>query len=178
MPDQHVDGANPSPFTLPNPPAAAPVDLGEKLRFEMLKWARWSIANRARFTYTEGPARWHMVESAPGTLPQSADCSAFVTGLAKWAGASDPNGLHYQGGYTGTLLTHCNAVTVTQARMGDIIIYGPGTGTHAVWIMERLPKNDFWVVSHGHQGDPGLYLHSHFLAYFGERSARYRRWLS
>ena len=143
----------------------------------MLGWAKWSIQNRAHFVYTQGPARWHMVTSQPGSLPQSCDCSSYVTGLAKWAGATDPNGLRYTAGYTGTLLEHCNHITADQARMGDLIIYGPGTGSHAVFILEKLPKGDFWVASHGHQGDPGRYLHSGMAAYFNG-SARYLRWLS
>ena len=81
-----------------NPPLAAsfavahtPADLGDVRRLSMLRWATWCLANRASFTYTEGPGRGHMVSSPPGSLPQSADCSGFVTGLARWAGATDPN---------------------------------------------------------------------------------------
>lgn len=170
---------NPSPFTKPNPPAHVPEDIGAELRAAMTVWANWAIASRASFTYSEAwPARWHMVTSPKATLPMSADCSGFVTGLAKWAGARDPNGLAYQAGYTGTLLTHCNRIQASQARMGDLIVYGPGTGSHVVCVMERLPKNDFWVCSHGKPGDPGRYLHSSMLAYFGTRSARFLRWLS
>lgn len=170
-----LEKTNP-PF-LSEPPKHTEKTKGELLREEMLHWAKWSIAHCSEFTYTQGPGRWHMVDSAPGSLPQSADCSSFVTGLAKWAGASDPNGLDFKYGYTGTLLKHCNRVTVSQARMGDLIVYGPGNGDHAVFIMERLPKNDFWLASHGHQGDPGRRLHSQMLAYFNG-SARYLRWLS
>ena len=173
-----VEQKNVSPFTDPlTAPPHVPVNRGEELRNAMNVWAAFCVKNRASFRYTEGSSRWHMVESTPGSLPQSADCSAFVTGLAKWAGASDPNGLDFKGGYTGTLLKHCNRVTVTQARMGDLIVYGPGTGSHAVFISERLPRNDFWVVSHGHQGDPSRVLHSVMLAWF-HGSARYLRWLS
>ncbi len=101
-----------------------------------------------------------------------------MTGLAKWAGATDPNGLRYNPvGYTGTLLDHCNHITKSQARMGDLICYGPGTGTHVVLILEKLTA-DFYVASHGHQGNPARYLNSQFLHYFGQNSARYLRWLS
>jgi hypothetical protein len=176
MPVQHVDGSNP-PFSLPGAPAHVPGDAGDLARSKMLYWAQWCLAHRGQFTYTQGPQRWHMVESLAGTVPQWCDCSSFVTGLAKWAHATDPNGLHYRGGYTGTLLTHCNKILVGSARMGDLIVYGPGTGSHAVFIMEKRP-NDFWVCSHGHQGDPSRVLHSSFLRYFGAHSARYLRWLS
>ncbi len=153
---------------------------GELLREKMLGWAKWSIANRAHFVYTEGPSRWHMMKSPAGSLPQSADCSAFVTGLAKWSGASDPNGLAYKGGYTGTLLTHCNHIARAQGRMGDLIVFGPGTGSHAVFIMERIfgdGGEDFWVASHGHQGDPGRYLFSQMDHYF-HGVHQFLRWLS
>lgn len=170
-----------APIPRKGAPKHQPPDRGEEIRVAMKVWAEWAIKNRAQFTYTEGGSRWHMVESPPGSLPQFADCSSFVTGLAKWAGAKpptgDPNGLMFKGGYTGTMLKHCNRIGVSQVRMGDAIIYGPGTGSHAVFVMERLPGNDFWVASHGHQGDPSRVLHSHFMSYFGG-SARYLRWLS
>ena len=69
-----------------------------------------------------------MVESKPGTQPESADCSGFVSGLAKWAGAGDPSGLKYTGGYTGTLLSHCNHISVDVARMGDLVLSRAGDG--------------------------------------------------
>ncbi len=177
MTDLHPEQKNSSPFTRPGVPEKQPPDAGELARAAMHKWASWSIDHHDQFTYTEGAMRWHMVESSPGTLPQYCDCSAFVTGLAKWAGASDPNGLAYRGGFTGTLLTHCNRITSANARMGDLIVYGPGTGDHVVLIMERLPKGEFVVASHGHPGDPGRYMHSKLLAYF-DGSARFLRWLS
>lgn len=153
-------------------------DHGDQLRAAMKVWAEFCISNRAKFTYSEGPDRSHMVNSRPGSLPQTADCSAFVTGLAKWAGASDPSGLGFDPvGYTGTLLAHCNLITNAMCRMGDLIVYGPRTGKHAVFVLEKLPKGDFWVASHGHQGDPGRVLHSTFMNYFNN-SARYLRWLS
>ncbi len=175
MPVLHTDGSNPPMTTAALEPY--PIDKGLEHRMSMHRWALWSINNHAHFTYTQGPERWHMVESAPGTLPQFCDCSSFVTGLAKWAGATDPNGLHYMGGYTGTLLNHCNRITKTQARMGDLIVYGPGTGHHVVMVLERI-GTDLAVASHGHQGNPGRYLNSRFLAYFGANSAQYLRWLS
>lgn len=174
MPVQHLDGAN-GPLPKDAPRRVAP-DQGELARERMLGWARWSIANRAHFAYTQGPARWHMVESAPGTLPQTCDCSSFVTGLAKWAGASDPNGLKFKAGYTGTLLEHCNHIPRERVRMGDLIVYGPGHGEHAVFVMAHL-DGDLALASHGHQGDPGRRLHSQMLAYFGG-VATYLRWLS
>ena len=178
MPPQHVDGSNaPLPKAAPK---VTPLSPGEKKRLAMNGWAKWAIANHGQFVYTQTPARWHMVTSPPGSLPQSADCSSFVTALAKWAGASDPNGLAFKAGYTGTLLSHCNHIDREQAQMGDLIVYGPGTGDHAVFVMQRIFGDggaDFWVASHGHAGDPGRRLHSEMLAYF-HGVAAYLRWIS
>lgn len=128
-------------------------------REQIVKWARWGVTNHGKFTYTMGPQRWHMVESQPGSLPQFADCSSFVTACARWAGCSDPNGEHFTGGYTGTLLAHCNHIPQAKAQPGDLIVYGPGTGHHVVLIVERVPGG-IEVVSHGHQGTPELSTHA------------------
>lgn len=169
-------GSNPS--VLKGPYGQVEDTPDDELRAGMCVWARWAIANHGRFTYSEGALRSHMVDSKAGSLPQWADCSAFVTGLAKWAGAPDPSGLGFDPvGYTGTLLQHCTVITAAEARMGDLIVYGPGTGSHAVFIMERLPADDFWCASHGRPGDPSRVKHSLLAAYF-DGSVRFLRWLS
>lgn len=170
---------NPPPFPAGDGPVALPASQPDEWRAAMTVWAQACIANRAGSVYTqEWPGRWHMVVSPPGTWPPEADCSGFVTGLAKWAGAGDPNGLGYTGGYTGTLLTHCNHILLAQTRMGDLIVYGPGAGSHVVYVMERLPLNDFYVASFGDTQGPIRTTHSWMLNYFGANSARYLRWLS
>jgi hypothetical protein len=177
LPAELDPGQNASPFQgAAEPPAVTPETAADEQRARMTVWARWAIQEHAQFTYTEGPGRSHMVESSPGSLPQSADCSAFCTGLAKWAGAPDPNGLNFSPvGYTGTLLEHCTHIEAGAARMGDLIVYGPGTGAHAVYILERLP-DDFACASHGQPGDPSRVLHSALLAYFHD-VATFLRWL-
>lgn len=178
--DTTAEYHNPAPIADgPDSPANADETDADKKRQVMTRWARWSISNHVHFTYSEGADRGHMVASEIGSLPQICDCSGFVTGLAKWAGAGDPNGLGYSPvGYTGTLLEHCNKINPSDARMGDLIVYGPGTGTHVVYILERLPKNDFYVASQGGMTlDPSRQLHSTNLAYFDD-VARFLRWLS
>ena len=174
-----VTVGNPSPFAATPGPLASPASQPDEWRYAMTVWAQDCIANRAKAAYTEQwPGRWQMVGDKPGAFPISADCSGFVTGLARWAGAGDPNGLNFTGGFTGTLLSHCNHILISQARMGDLIVFGPGTGSHAVFIMERLPLNNFYCASFGDSQGPIRVTLSQMLAYFGQDSARYLRWLS
>ena len=122
-------------------------------RNEIVAWAKWSVANRQHFTYSEGPQRMMGVRCHAGTVPITADCSAAVTLWYKWAGAPDPNGLNYNGtGYTGTLLGHGRRIALKDVLPGDVIVYGPGTGWHTALVVEAGP--DPLTVSHGQQGDP------------------------
>ena len=122
------------------------------VRAQIVQWARWGVANRSGFHYTEGPARMSGVNK-PGQLPCWCDCSAFVTYCYAWAGAPDPNGQSYDGqGYTGTLLSHGGAIGVGDVVPGDVVVYGPGTGEHTALIVEAGP--DPLTVSMGEEGDP------------------------
>jgi hypothetical protein len=145
-------------------------------REALIAWARWGVTHHEQFVYTEGGQRWHIVESPPGSLPQWADCSSFVTGIARWAGCGDPNGKNYRYGFTGTLLEHCNHIAAKQALPGDLIVYGPGTGHHVVTIVGNVP-GDFDVVSHGHPGTPQLILHT-IMAATQPGPVTFLRWLS
>ncbi len=164
-----TDLSNPPVYTAPAPPHQPP-STNAQLRAAACVWADWAVAHRAHFTYTEGAARSHMFLSAPGSLPQSADCSQFCTALLHWSGVQ--HGLQFPGGpltasdYTGTLLEKGKHLTVGQVREGDLIIYGPGTGTHAVFVRGRISPTDFWVISHGEQGDPSRLKHSQLETYF------------
>ena len=90
-----------------------------------------------------------------GTLPVTADCSAFVTLCYFWAGAPDPNGLNYDHeGYTGTLLAHGIKIPLEQVLPGDVVVYGPGTGWHTALVIES--GADPLTVSMGKDGDPSL----------------------
>lgn len=160
-----LEGTNPSPFTTLDPgPRHVPLTTNDELRAQACVYADWAVANRASFTYSEGADRGHMFNSKPGSLPQTADCSQFCTSLLHWAGVKHGLDKHKtpltDADYTGSLLQKGKAVTAQTARAGDLIIYGPGTGTHAAFVRSRISAMDFWLVSHGHQGDPSRVRHS------------------
>ncbi len=87
--------------------------------------------NRERVGYTQGPMRWEGIDrdrkAWRGEYPREADCSAYVTwclwnGLDHFHIRDIVNGLHWQGGFTGTLLTHGRRVW--SPIPGDLVIYG------------------------------------------------------
>ena len=82
------------------------------------------------------------------------DCSEAVTALCKWAGLRDPNGLGYNGaGFTGTLLASLPHYTnPAVARIGALVVYGPGTGEHVSMVLQPGPDPLLW--SHGLEGGP------------------------
>jgi hypothetical protein len=124
------------------------------LRDEIVKAARWGVANHKHFTYSEGPERMEAVHK-PYQLPIISDCSSWVTSCYSWAGAPDPNGLNYNGtGYTGTLLSHGERIPLSEVQPGDIIVYGPGTGWHTAIVVQ--PGQDPLTVSMGQNGDPSF----------------------
>ena len=126
----------------------------------IVAWAKWAVANHAKFTYSEGPQRMSGI-GHPGKLPVIADCSAFVTLCYNWAGAADPNGQNYDHeGYTGTLLSHGTKIPLAQVQPGDVIVYGPGTGWHTALVVDVSGANakNPLTISHGQEGDPS-YCH-------------------
>lgn len=161
--------ANPSPFKTKPGPAHVPPSTNAQLRAAACVWADWAVQHRSQFTYTEGVARSHMFNSRPGSVPQSADCSQFCASILNWAGVTHgtmPGDPLNDRDYTGTLLRKGKHLTVDQVREADVIIYGPGTGSHAVFVRGRISATDFWVVSHGTQGDPSRLRHSDLVRYF------------
>jgi hypothetical protein len=86
-------------------------------------------------------------------LPITVDCSGFVTVCFNWAGAPDPNGNKYGGqGYTGTLLRHGGPTTQKEAKPGDLVIFGAGTGNH-VALVTHAGANPI-LASHGGEAGP------------------------
>lgn len=94
-----------------------------------------------------------------GKVPLWTDCSGWVTLLYRLASLPDPNGLEYTHlGYTGTLLSNAAKVgkilTVPEAKPGDLIVYGPGTGEHVAVVVKA--GIDPLTISHGQESGPNL----------------------
>ena len=133
-----------------------------------INWAKWLLEDNKKHTghvhYSEGSNRMSAIGQWPIKFPVTTDCSGFVTLVLWLAGVSDPNGLHYNHeGYTGTLLSHeahvahfvknLSGVAVENVRVGDLVVYGPGTGDHVALIIE-VSGPDILTISHGQEGDP------------------------
>jgi CHAP domain len=117
-------------------------------------WARYLQSQNTHMIYSEGSARMSAIGQWPLKFPITADCSAFVTLVFWLAGMPDPNGLNYDHeGYTGTLLSHGHKVDPKQVQVGDVVVYGPGTGWHTALVTE-VTKDGIRTISHGQQGDP------------------------
>lgn len=120
---------------------------------------RQGIVNEATFLYN---ARDHVhyeqfrpMQSLDDghRLPQTMDCSENATVCYKRAGAPDPNGLGYNGlGYTGTLARQGRAVTLNEARPGDLVLYGEPWPHHHVAVYVGFGR----VISHGSESGPLL----------------------
>lgn len=128
------------------------------VRPTIVKWAKWGVAHRASFTYTEAPGLRMEAVHKPGSVPEDSDCSAWVTYCYSWAGAPDPNGQNFDGlGYTGTLLSHGTKISQAQLEPGDVIVFvtpAKTDGVHAVLVTEVGP--DPVCSSMGKQGDPSF----------------------
>ncbi len=86
------------------------------------------------------------------------DCSGAITCAYKWADLHDPNGLAYSHeGYTGTMLAHLSHYADPKgAKVGAIVIFGPGTGEHGAVVYETDPAHgDPLLFSHGERGAAG-----------------------
>jgi hypothetical protein len=102
-----------------------------------LEEAELNCRNGDQHNYYSMSGGWdikHCIENMPYGL--RFDCSSFATGIHWSCGLSDPNGLHYAGGYTETLAAHCEKISRSEVKVGDFVIYGhyPG-GTHHVEVV-------------------------------------------
>lgn len=129
-------------------------------RHAITSWARWGAIHTTDIHYTQSTSRDDYLHEPKGRLPLWTDCSGFVT-YCYWAsGTPDPSGLNYQYvGFTGTLLENAQNhgrihFEVALANPGDPIVIGPGTGWHAVIVVEAGP--DPLVVSHGSESGPKI----------------------
>jgi cell wall-associated NlpC family hydrolase len=133
-----------------------PSSQSERWRAAIVANAKWGVLNKDAIHYSQSGARMAAVHE-PRHLPLYTDCSAFITLCYSWAGAPDPNGLRYNGyGFTGTMLWNCRHIQPTQAKPGDIIVFGNYPGTHAVVIVGNAGFINPLCVSHGQEAGPIL----------------------
>ena len=131
----------------------------KRIRRRVKRAALLGQKHAAQVHYTQGPRRWDGItnrcRSHRGRFPLWADCSSYVTwclcdafGGAN-AGPDVVNGNSWKGGYTGTQKNHGRVVSLANAKPGDLVHYGPGTGAHVAIV---IGKNK--IVSHGSEGGP------------------------
>jgi hypothetical protein len=134
------------------------------LRSEIIAQAEWGIREQPQIHYAETrpiPLRTYKAHRVPLTT----DCSGYVTCCYFAAGAPDPNGLEYSGqGFTGSLLGHLPEIPKAQAEAGDIVVFGPGEGDHAVILLEPGTVADPKIASHGTEANPSVQLLSQEIA--------------
>jgi hypothetical protein len=113
---------------------------------------KWGIAHTASIHYAQirpMPLKAWKAHK----LPLTTDCSGSITCAYYSAGADDPNGLKYNGqGYTGTMLTHLPHIHASQAKPGDLIVFGAYPGAHVCAILET--GADPLLFSHGQEAGP------------------------
>ena len=127
-------------------------------RVALVKWAKEGIAHKDEIHYSEGGDRGDFLHERRGSIPRFTDCSGYVTWCYFSAGLPDPSGLGYRFcGYTGTILANAAKhgrilYDVSQAKPGDPIVVGPGTGWHVVICLEA--GHDPIVGSNGSEPGP------------------------
>lgn len=150
-----------NPLPAPHPPHHPP-DLGTV----MAHWALWGLLHQASFQYTQGPLRSQMFHTTPGQIPDGgmhADCSQFYASCGLWAGVKGFTDTDY----TGTLLERGKPVRIEEAKLGDGLVWGPGTGEHIAMWTGRLTPEDGWCIGFGHSpGAPNRNRVSDMTAYF------------
>jgi cell wall-associated NlpC family hydrolase len=148
----HTPVPNKPPPARPPPPQPA-----SGVRERIVQVARWGIAHEPSIHYAE--IRPIQGLHTPWHTPLTIDCSGFVTLCYKWAGAPDPNGNGWNGdGFTGTLLQHMRHIPESQAKPGDAVVFGPGSGNHVCLVLE--PGANALLASHGSERGPDLIRYS------------------
>ncbi len=159
-----------------------------QIRQAMVDHALWGVAHTGQISYQE-------VRPIPNIpvhrLPFTTDCSGFITIIAKWAGAPDPNGHHYEvvqadgrsgfAGFTGDMLGHLSQVQPDEAFPGDLVIFldaGPKKPEHVVILTESGKHDDPFVVSHGGEDEPKKYRLSTATSFHTGQPIRYLRLVS
>jgi hypothetical protein len=120
--------------------------------------------HRAALHYSMGSTRWdgianHRVATA-GSYPRYADCSAFFTwciwnGVRTFNTGDFVNAVHWQYGYTGSMLRRGHRVTGARV-VGVAVFYGNPVDKHVAFYM-----GGGMVMSNGSEPGP-LYLPVHY----------------
>jgi hypothetical protein len=157
----------------PSPAPAPPATHEETVRGAVVATWHLLVANASKVHYPPGDRRTtsniHTISSrdelrailaSPGGL--TADCSQTASMVAHIAGAKCPDGEYAANwaadGYTGTMLAGSEHISVSQVKVGDFHVYGPGTGHHVAQCLQRAGR-DFLMGSHG-SDPPRLILDS------------------
>lgn len=120
-------------------------------RKKIVAYATWGYNHRSLIHYAETRPMDRLNDLEH--LPITNDCSEFATKAYKYAGVSDPNGFGYNGaGWTGTLAVHGKSVSLAQAQVGDLVLYGPRPSYSHVAIYVGNGR----VISHGSEIGPLL----------------------
>lgn len=134
------------------------VGIATTTRQRIIAWCRWALANEAGIHYRQSRPI-PLKQGAAHKLPLYTDCSGSTTIAFYNARAPDPNGRAYDGsGFTGTMRAHLTPKSLAECEPGDLIVYGPGSGSHVVIVFEA--GADPTVFSHGQESGPRLYKHS------------------
>lgn len=149
------------------------------VRAKAVRAMRLLLANEPRVHYAQvRPMRTQSIKTyteleAAAQRGITFDCSESSTTIAHVAGAKDPNGRHFDGaGYTGTILSACQSITKSQAKAGDFVVFGPGTGHHVCVILAA--GADPLLFSHGQEKGP-IAIRLSAEARFQSAPIRYRR---
>lgn len=110
------------------------------------------------------PGYWDVQHGITGEARGArSDCSQFVTSMFHSAGAPDPNGNSYNGGFTGTLGGSGGTyISAKDAKPGDYVLYGPYPHHHVEELVGPGPR----TVGHGSPpvdfGDAYMMADPHF----------------
>lgn len=92
------------------------------------------------------------------------DCSKGCQFIAKWGGAPDPMGRHFDAyGNSSTMTVHLPHLDhLSELKVGDYVTFGPYGSSHAACVMSLLKNSaghtyDLILWSFGHQGAPNQY---------------------
>jgi len=127
----------------------------DKQRRGVVEFCNWAIRESARIHYQQRRPMENVGKGLTRILDWWADCSELVTTAYFDAGAPDPNGLGYRrpvNGYTGTLLSNGESIPLSEAKAGDVVIWGVYPGHHTAILLG--PGADPFICSHGSEAGP------------------------